>query len=114
MLGNIFTKEICKIVNWQNNRNIPGILIVEGTLETSFESEKSGDCVKLLKSIRSDNLNKLVFAHLNINFIRNKSEFLVENVTGNIDVLMTLETKIDDSFPVCSFVIDSLQIRQKL
>ena len=45
-------------------------------------------------------LNKLVFAHLNINSIRNKFKLLSEQVRGNAHVLMVSETKIDDSFPI--------------
>ena len=94
------------VVNWQNNWNIQGILTEIGNSETSFGRQKSIDCVKLLKSISNYKVNKLVFAHLKIKSIRSKFEFLVEQVKGNIDVLMILETKIDDSFPIGSFVID--------
>ena len=55
--------------------------------------------------MRSNNLNKLVFAHLNINSIRNKFEFLVEQVKGNRGVLIISETKINDSFTIANFVI---------
>ena len=44
-------------------------------------------------------------AHLNINSIRNKIELLSEAVTGNIDILMISETKIDESFPTSQFII---------
>lgn len=40
-------------------------------------------------------MNKLIFAHLNIDFIRNKLELLVEQVKGKIDTLMVSETKTD-------------------
>ena len=43
------------------------------------------DCKSILKSIRGDNKHKLIFAHLNINSIRNKSDNLAEQVAGNID-----------------------------
>ena len=49
-----------------------------------------------LKYIRLDNLNKLVIAHLNINSIRNKFDFFVEKIKGNVDILMISETKLDD------------------
>ena len=64
------------------------------------------DCIKVLKALRSDNSNKLIFAHIHINSSRNKFEFLFTQVKGNIDVLMVSETKIDDSFPVDNFAID--------
>ena len=64
------------------------------------------DCVKLLKSLRSKSLNKLVFPHLNIKSIRNKSELLVGQVKGKINALVISETKIENSFPTGNFVID--------
>ena len=60
-----------------------------------------------LKYIRLGNLNKLVIAHLNINSIRNKFDFLVEKIKGNVDILMISETKLDDSFPMGQFLIDN-------
>ena len=59
-----------------------------------------------MKALRSDNSNKLIFAHININSVRNKLEFLSTQVKGNIDVLMVSEIKIDNSFPVGNFLID--------
>ena len=64
------------------------------------------DCNNTLKSLRKDNLDKLIFAHLNINSIRNKFELLSKQIKGNVDVLMISETKIDDSFPVGQFLIE--------
>ena len=59
-----------------------------------------------MKSIRQANTNKLIFAHININSLRNKFELLVNQVNGNIDVIMMSKTKIDDSFPLENFLID--------
>ena len=59
----------------------------------------------MLKSLRCNNLNKLVFVYLNISFIRNKFELLSEQVRGNVNVLMVSETKIDDSLPIGNFLI---------
>ena len=64
--------------------------------------------------MRSENLNKLVFGHLNINSIGNKYEFLVDQVKGNIDAIMIAETKIDDNFPVDNFVIDGYSTLYRL
>ena len=51
-------------------------------------------------------MNKLIFAHLNINSIRNKFEELISQVTGTVDVLMISETNFDDSFPIPNFSTD--------
>ena len=59
----------------------------------------------MFKSLRCDNLNKLVFAHMNINSIRNKFELFSDQVRGNVDVLMVSETKTDFSFLTGKFLI---------
>ena len=51
-------------------------------------------------------MNKLIFAQLNTNSIRNKFEELISQVKGTVDVLIISETKIDDSFPIANFLID--------
>ena len=64
-----------------------------------------GDSFKSLKEVRLKNLNRIVLAHLNINSLRNKFDALVEQVSGNVDVLVLSETKIDKSFPEDQFKI---------
>ena len=64
-----------------------------------------GDSFKSLKEVRLKNLNRIVLAHLNINSLRNKFDALVEQVSGNVDVLVLSETKIDESFPEGQFKI---------
>ena len=58
-----------------------------------------------LKSLRRSNLKRLIFAHLNINSIRNKFELLAKDPASNVDLLMISETKIDNSFPKGQFLI---------
>ena len=50
-----------------------------------------------LKYIRRSNLNKLIFAHLNINSVRNKFESVMEDISCNVDLLMISETRTDDN-----------------
>ena len=59
-----------------------------------------------LKNIRIDNMNKLIFAHLNINSLRNKFDLLSEQMKGFIDILIISETKKCDSFPDGQFLIE--------
>ena len=37
------------------------------------------------------------------NFLRNKSDILTTQITGNLDVMVISETKLDDSFPESQF-----------
>ena len=55
-----------------------------------------------MKIICSDNTNKLIFAQLNMN---SKFEIPAEQVQGKIDILMVLETEVDESFPQENFLI---------
>ena len=75
---------------------------------------QANDCISALKALRSDNSDKLVFTHVNINSIKNKFEFLSTHVKSNIDVLMVSETKINNGFPVDNFVIDGFSTPYRL
>ena len=59
-----------------------------------------------LRALRKKNLNKLIIAHLNVNSLRNKLEFLKEQIQDNTDILMISETKIDASFPIGQFLLN--------
>ena len=60
----------------------------------------------LLRNIRVKNINRIIFASLNINSIRNKFEQLKLFIVDNIDVLIITETKLDETFSTSSFIID--------
>ena len=51
-------------------------------------------------------MNKLIFAHLNINSIREKFEELMSQVEGTVDVLMISKKILTNSFPIANFLID--------
>ena len=87
---------------------------------STFESQKYGlgqaevDCQSVLKSLRKDNLNKIVLAHLDINPIRNKFDCPSEQVKRKTDILLVSETKIVDSLPIRHFIIDGFSLRFQL
>ena len=58
-----------------------------------------------LKVISKKNPNRIVLAHLNINSLRNKFDILIDQITGNVDVMVISDTKLDDSFPESQFKI---------
>ena len=49
-----------------------------------------------------------IIGHLNINSIRNKFEMLSMSVAQYVDILMLSETKLDSTFPLIQFLINSL------
>ena len=54
-----------------------------------------------LKTIRKNNTNWIVYAHLIITSLRNKSDSL-----GNVDILMFSEKMFNSSFPTGQFIIN--------
>ena len=92
---------------WLNNviKIIQALLLRNVNFDETNVNQKVTQDNRVLKSLRCNNLNKLVFAHLNINSIRNKFEIPSEQVRGNVDVLMVSETKKDDSFLFGYFLI---------
>ena len=102
----IFIRQLSHVFSWQEN-NISNVSLEECRSHVSNVTQ-ANDCISVLKTLRSVNSNKLIFAHINTNFIRNVFELLSTQVKGNIDILMVSETKIDNNFPVGNFVIDGL------
>ena len=70
------------------------------------EKKNNLEPINELRQIRQKNSNRLIFAQLNINAIKNKFDSLVELVEENVDILLILETKVDSSFPTAQFLID--------
>lgn len=50
--------------------------------------------IENLKVIYKRNVNRIIIAHLNINFLRNKFDSLMKRIMGNIGILMTYEIVI--------------------
>ena len=105
-MSRTFGNEISRVFNWRVANNNSSINIEGCNTSVLHDINKVSDCNNTLKSLRKDNLDKLIFAHLNINSIRNKFELPSEQIKGYVDVLMISETKIDDSFPVGQFLIE--------
>ena len=60
-----------------------------------------------VKNFCIENPANPISAHLNINSIRHRFNDLQELITGNIDVAMIAETKIDASFTTAQFLLDN-------
>ena len=61
------------------------------------------DSNNTLISLSKVNLNRVIFAHLNIYSTRNEFELLSEQIKGNLDVLIISQTKIDEVSLLISF-----------
>ena len=69
-------------------------------------SEISSNSSSKLSEIKTQNCNKLIIGSLNINSISSKIDLLRTYIKGYLDILVVLETKIDESYPISQFSID--------
>ena len=73
--------------------------------ETQTNEILSGD-LKVLKEIRMKYTKNVVIGHININSLANKFEALKFIIKDVLDILVVVETKIDESFPEQQFIIE--------
>ena len=98
------SKAFLKNLDWQEyedsvNGNSPFVI---------GDSVSSNDIIRMKKQ-RSDNANKTIIGHLNINSFRNKFVF-VEDIMTLFDVFLVSESKLDHTFPSNQFRINGYKI----
>ena len=96
-----------------NERNYKDINIIN-TSSTGEIYENESNPFITLKNLRLKNLDKIIIGHININSIRHKINLLQPMTEDNIDILVILETKIDNSFPENHFSIDGYNLPYRL
>ena len=70
-----------------------------------MQNNNTNNVNKLLKNLKITNLKKIVIANLNINSIANKFDQLKTIINNHLDILVLVETKLDDTFPISQFII---------
>ena len=72
-----------------------------------FQKEPEGDDVlSILKGLRVKNHNRIIIGNHNINSINNKFDASENIITGNIDIFVIIETKLDETFEIAQFCIE--------
>ena len=108
--SNILSLTFVNNISWVFNRRVADnnlSINIEGrNTSVLHDINKVGDCNNTLKPLRKDNINKLIFAHLNTNSIWNKFELLSQQIKGKVDVLIISERQIDDTSPIGQFLIE--------
>ena len=94
------SKAFLKNLDWQEyedsvNGNFPFVI---------GDSVSSNDIIRMKKQ-RSDNANKTIIGHLNINSFRNKFVF-VEDIIKLFEMFLVSEWKLDHTFPSNQFRIN--------
>ena len=97
----------------QRNENLDKVLSEQQRFLHAFDlfHEKGFD---KLNVARYQNPNRILIAHLNINFLRNKFEILMETITNKVDIFLISETKLDSFFPMNQFHIDGFTTPYRL
>ena len=62
--------------------------------------------IRVLHEIRKQYVNNVVMGHLNINSLANKFDTLTLIIKDRLDILVLVETKLDDSFTDKQFIIE--------
>ena len=92
----ITTAEFSNVSNITNTS-----IVVSGELIPSTED----DAIKILSQIRKKYVKNIIVGHLNINTLVNKFDALKLIITDKLDILVLVETKLDDSFSENQFII---------
>ena len=69
----------------------------------SFYSVSTDESFSILRRLRTNNGNRIIIGHLNINSLRNKFDELTYPVESNLNIIILSEPRIDDSFPINQF-----------
>ena len=90
-------------LNWRESVRDELTVYLGKTKSFEYPNNKSANYqsvrhnINELKNIRSKNVNNIIIAQININSTKNKFELLSHFVSGNIDILIITETKLDKS-----------------
>ena len=69
---------------------------VLSSISSNIKSEFFGD---KLEDMRLSNVDLAIVAQINVNSIRNKFDALMTGIQNKVDILLTSETKPDQTFP---------------
>ena len=61
-----------------------------------------------IKKLSTRNPNKIIIGTLNINLLPNKFEQLKDIVMQHSDILVLIETKLNDTFPTVQFLVNGI------
>ena len=75
-------------------------------LSNDFNSKLELNCITNIKKIQSENIDKVIIGTLNINSLSSKFDDLNILISRMLDVLIIMETKLDDTYPISQFYID--------
>ena len=111
ILSHISDTGVANTCSISNNCRISNFLefsFLDSSLNFNVDESKNehSDPFTTLEKIRISFINQLIICQLNINSLRNKFEALKHILSGNLDILVVTESKLDASFPGNQFRMD--------
>ena len=94
---NVSVNENEESVSYENEEK------VSSSISSDTNSEIFGD---KLKALRLSNVDHIMVAQINVNSIRNKFDALMTGIQNKVVILLTSETKLDETFPTRQFSIE--------
>ena len=79
-----------------------------------ISGNEGNDPFNIFKTLELTSVNRIIIGQLNINSLRNKYGPLHALIRGNVDILVTAETKLDESFPNSQFALEGYQMPLRL
>ena len=76
---------------------------VSSSISSNTNSEFFDD---KLKTLRLSKVDCIIVAQINVNSIRNKFDALMTGIQNKVVILLTSETKLDETFPTRQFSIE--------
>ena len=80
-----------------------------GGLDEDLSNKNIKNNKEKLNMLYVKSKSRLIFAHININSIRNKFEDLKLLIQDNVDILVVTETKLDDTFISAQFYMEGFK-----
>ena len=77
---------------------------------TNINEEVNEETLSILNKRRKDSFDRLIFGNLNINSISSKFDQMKFLLQGKVDIFVSTETKLDNSFPTNQFLIEELNL----
>ena len=89
--------------------SLPHAYTIKSTNNVSNDNLEDNPLQKI-KKLKLSNVNRLIIASININSIKGKFDAFKLWVKGNIDIIVVVEIKIDDSFTQQQFAIEGYHL----
>ena len=117
-LNNIFASYLSDLFKWNNDISpTVNVSVNDNDKTVSYENEEKISsrissntnseffCNKL-KALRLSNVDHIIVAQIYVNSIRNRFDALMTGIQNEVDILLTSETKLDETFPTRQFSIE--------